>query len=106
MSENVLQALLRALKDLHPDKYEDYYEILYGPYQYTYNLVCARRHVFEDYCNWFFNITEYMETMADNVPEIKETRALSYVAEVLTNLYFMSNSDRWNILHVAKEIYT
>ncbi len=104
-SEDVLQALLKALKDLHPDEYDGYLSILHGQYQYTYNLVSARENVFEDYCTWFFRITEYMEEMADAVPEIGNTRALSYVAEVLTNLYFMSHQDAWRIRHVEKAIY-
>jgi len=105
ISEDVLQALLRALRKLYPDEYDGYLSILHGQYQYTYNLVCARENVFEDYCTWFFRITEYMEEMADEVPEIGNTRALSYVAEVLTNLYFMSHQDVWRIRHVEKAIY-
>lgn len=105
VSEEVVQALLRALKELHPDRYEDYLKIVYGKYQYTYNLVCAKTEVFDAYCQWFFNITEYMETLEAEVPELATTRALSYVAEVLTNLYFMDNSDRWRIYHVEKAIY-
>lgn len=105
VSENVLNALLRALKELHPKEYDSYLAILHGQYQYTYNLVCARRQVFDDYCTWFFRITEYMEGMADEVPEIGNTRALSYAAEVLTNLYFMSHQDVWRIRHAEKAIY-
>lgn len=105
VSEDVLQALLRALEELHPDEYESYLSILHGQYQYTYNLVCARKRVFDDYCIWFFRITEHMERMADKVPEIENIRALSYVAEVLTNLYFMSHQDVWRIRHVEKAIY-
>lgn len=104
VSEDVRRALFRALKTLHPLQYGKYEEILCGPYQYTYNILCARRPVFEDYCAWFFEITEYMETMG--VPEIESTRALSYVAEVLTNLYFMYNEKGWKIFHAGKEIYT
>ena len=105
VSEDVQQALLRALKTLHPLEYADYEKILYGPFQYTYNIFCVKRAVFEDYCTWFFTITEYMEQMADTVPEIRETRALSYVAEVLTNLYFMYNKRKWAVYHTGKEIY-
>lgn len=105
-TKDVLHALEKALKDLHPDEFDKYHDILYGKYQYTYNMVCAKKNVFDDYCKWFFEITEYMETMADSVPEIKETRALSYVAEVLTNIYFMSHSNELNIKHVEKAIYT
>ena len=46
-----------------------------------------------------------METMSDKVSELRETRALSYVAEVLTNLYFMSHQKDLRISHVEKEIY-
>jgi len=104
VSEPVLQALLRALWELYPDRFEEYRSILYGQYQYTYNLVCARTEVFDAYCSWFFRTAEYMERMEDKIPELGNTRALSYVAEVLTNLYFMSSS--WNIRHVEKAIYT
>ncbi len=105
-TENVLNALFRALEDLHPHEYEDYYKILYGKYQYTYDLVCARRYVFDNYCRWFFEITEYMEeNMSEEVPELIETRAFSYVAEVLTNLYFMYHQRNLRILHVEKAIY-
>ena len=76
-----------------------------GQYQYTYNMVCAKNDVFDEYCKWFFEITEYMESMGDRVTDIRDTRALSYVAEVLTNLYFMSNKPGLKIYHAEKEIY-
>lgn len=106
VSEDVLDALLRALKELHPKEYDSYLAILQGQYQYTYNLVCARRQVFDAYCAWFFRITKRMEGMAEDVPEIGNTRALSYVAEVLTNIYFMTHQDVWRIRHAEKAIYT
>ena len=105
VSKEVHDALWRALKAVHPEEYEEYKKILLGELQYTYNLVCARREVFDAYCSWFFEITEYMENLADEVPELKETRALSYVAEVLTNLYFMYHKDSLRIKHVEREIY-
>lgn len=105
VKEEVVQALLYALETLHPETFQRYWEILNGPYQYTYNLVCARRDVFDQYCEWFFAITEYMEKIGDQAPDISNTRALSYVAEVLTNLYFMDHHDQLNIFHVEKAIY-
>ena len=106
-TEKVLDALIKALKALHPDEYEDYHKILYGRYQYTYNMVCARREVFDDYCSWFFEITNFMEdNFAREVPELVETRAFSYVAEVLTNLYFMYHQKDLRIRHIEKAIYT
>ncbi len=105
VSADVCKALLKALRDIHPDEYYGYMDILCNHYQYTYNLVCAKAEIFDAYCAWFFEITQYMEKMEKTVPEIKETRALSYVAEVLTNLYFMSNRRKLHIYHAEKEIY-
>lgn len=106
-TEDVKDALSRALEALHPEEFEDYKKILYGKYQYTYNLVCVRKNIFDDYCQWFFEITEFMEReYSTEVPELVETRAFSYVAEVLTNLYFMSHQHDLRIRHVGKEIYT
>lgn len=106
VSEDVFNALLQALKTLHIKEYEAYLAILNGQLQYTYNLVIAKKEVYFSYCEWFFEITEYMETFFDSVPELFNTRALSYVAEVLTNLYFMHNKDHLNIKHAEKAIYT
>lgn len=106
VSQDVLDALLLALRTLHPEEYDAYWDILNGQLQYTYNIICAKERVFSDYCTWFFELTEYMETLTERVPEIGTTRALGYVAEVLTNLYFMSRQDILHIRHGEKEIYT
>lgn len=105
VSEDTLEALKHALKKLHPYEFENYLAIIHNSYQYTYNLLCARWDVFDDYCKWFFEITEYMESIGERYPEILNTRALSYVAEVLTNIYFMSHRNALRIRHVEKSIY-
>ncbi|MBR1831854.1 MAG: DUF4422 domain-containing protein [Ruminiclostridium sp.] len=106
LSENVIDALFVSLRILHPEEFDDYIKIINDYYQYTYNMLCAKKSVFDAYCKWFFEITDYMETMSDKVSEIKETRALSYVAEILTNIYFMYNKDKLNIRHAEKIIFT
>jgi hypothetical protein len=102
-SEEVLEALLLALRTLHPNEIEKYLQILNGKYQYTYNLVIAKKEIFSAYCAWLFEITEFMER--GKTPEIANTRALSYVSEVLTNIYFMSNQEKFRIKHAEKRIY-
>lgn len=83
--------------------YRKYYELI----QDTFHVQFLNdQSVFDDYCAWFFRITEYMETLTDIAPELADTRALSYAAEVLTNLYFMSHQGTLVIRHVGKEIYT
>lgn len=105
VTATVQELLLETLRLLHPNEFERYLKILNGHYQYTYNLLCARSEVFDRYCEWLFPIEAHMETYADKAPEIGNTRALSYVAEVLTSLYFLSNEENYNIRHVEKRIY-
>ena len=107
ISEDVKEALLKGLKAVHPAEYKDYLKILEGPYQYTYNMLCAKKEVFGAYCEWFFEITEFMEKeYSAEVPALVETRAFSYIAEVLTNIYFMSHQNDLCIRHVEKAIFT
>jgi hypothetical protein len=104
VGEAVQEALRSSLRTLDPSRYDAYLSLLNGKYQYTYNLVCARGEVFDAYCAWFFPILAHMEQAADTAPEIASTRALSYAAEVLTSLYFLSREETLNIRHVEKRI--
>lgn len=103
--KDVIDAMLYALNSLHAEQFEDYLDILHGPYQYTYNLVCAKSEVFDSYCSWFFEITEFMEKHS-GLSMIQDTRALSYVAEALTNIFFMRNQNKYRIVHTKKTIFT
>ena len=105
ISNDVVNIMLKALETLFPNNYEKYMKIINGNYQYSYNMLCGKRQVFDDYCLWIFTVLEHMELSRDNVPEIANTRALAYSAEVLTSIYFMANSDKLNIRHVEKMIY-
>lgn len=105
ISENTLRALQIALRTLHPHEYDDYLNILLGKYQYTYNLVCARRDVFRSYCAWTFRVMKHMEGLMNIAPELSNTRAFAYVSEALTNLYFMFRQKELNILHAEKAIF-
>jgi hypothetical protein len=105
VSRDVADALTESLKTLHPESFERCMEILNGKYQYTYNLLCAKEEVFDDYCEWAFGILRHMErTYADKIPTVTVTRDLSYAAEAVTNLYFMSG--KLKIRHVEKRIYS
>ncbi len=64
----------------------------------------AGSEVFGAYCRWFFEITEYLESVLGKVPEIGNTRALSYAAEALTSIYFTSAD--WITYPAGKSIYT
>lgn len=105
ISNDVVNIMLKALEALFPNNYEKYIKIINGKYQYSYNMLCGKRQVFDDYCSWIFSVLEYMELSGNNILEKANTRVLAYSAEVLTSIYFMANSDKLNIRHVEKMIY-
>ncbi|MDR1068981.1 MAG: DUF4422 domain-containing protein [Clostridiales Family XIII bacterium] len=104
VGEEVAWALHKALRELHPDKYETYVRCLNGEYHYAYNMIVAKKAVFDKFCEWAFNIAGYIETLA--LQSVKETRALAYVMEQLTSIYFIANRDKSMIVHAEKAIYT
>ena len=104
VSDEVVEVLLDALKAIYPDDYDNYVKCLNGKYHYAYNLIAAKQSVFADYCEWAFRITDHIESLG--ISSIKETRALSYVMEMLTSIYFISNKKGLSIRHAEKAIYT
>ena len=98
-----MEAVLAALRKLHPAEYGGYIRCLEGKYIYAYNLVVARRDVYADFAGWLFGITQYLEAQA--VGGMGGGRELSYIVEMLTSLYFMANVGGLRIRHVEKAIY-
>ncbi len=103
VSPEVPEAVLGALRVLYPAEADRYAAALAEPYQYPYNLVCARETVFDEYCAWLFSVTEYLETQ--KIPGLQKPRAMGYAAEALTGLYFLVHRDRLTLRHTAKEIF-
>ena len=103
VSENVIYDLLGAINMLYPCEYESIAGCLNSEYLYAYNLVAARKSTYSDYCEWAFNITEYIESQKKM--SIMDSRALAYIVEMLTSLYFMSNEKNIRIKHAEKAIY-
>jgi hypothetical protein len=104
VGEEIVNALHKALKELYRDKYEIYARCLNGKYHCAYNLIVARKEVFGKFCEWAFNTAAYIEALA--LRSVQETRALAYVMEQLTSIYFISNQDKLKIVHAEKAIYT
>ena len=93
------QAMLLALREIHPEDAEKCGEILSKQFFYNYNLVLAKREVLRRYCEWLFPVLERVEELS--VPEGLERndRYLGYMGETLETLYFMVNADRFHIAH-------
>lgn len=100
--EQDIAIMKQVLKEYEGENYEELENFLKTPYLYNYNMLIARKEVFDDYCSWLFPM---LRTIADRCEKEKRERMPRYigrVGEVLTSLYFMRNKKNWKITHGEK----
>ena len=96
------RAMLQALSEVAPDYYEAYDEIFSGHYFYNFNMLIARREVFDDYCRFIFSVLERAEQLTIPKGWERTDRFAGYMGENLTTLYFRKNRNRLKVVHAGK----
>ncbi len=104
IKESDWDAMLQALKELHPDYAERFQEILRQPYLYNYNMIIAKRDILKDYCEWLFPILKRTEELSTPKGWERADRYIGYLGENLLTLYFMYHAEKWNIKHVGRKM--
>lgn len=98
--------MLRVLKSMYPDYYETALHTFEGQYYYAYNMLIARREVFDAYCSWLFPILFELDHLIDRTGRsVYQKRVIGFLSERLTSLFFVHNQDKYKILHVHKHFY-
>lgn len=101
ISKSDYQYLLQAIKDISLDDYDKATEVFCGRLIYNYNLIIAKREIYNDYCSWIFRILRQAEKYCDPM-HIRQDRYAGYLGELLTTLYIIKNRNRLNIVHAKK----
>lgn len=94
-------ALIAAMKEIHPEYIEKMQEVLSGRYMYNYNIMIAKKNVLREYCEWLFPILERVEELSEPKGWERKDRYIGYIGETMATVYFMSNRDRLNIAHAG-----
>ena len=97
--------LLRAIQECVPDEMETVKEILEGKYIYNYNMLIAKKEIFDSYCEWMFPILFKAEEIRKSIRPNGKARFAGYFGEVLTSVFFLKNRNKYKILHAQKEWY-
>lgn len=94
--------LLQVLKEKSQKDFEIIKKLLKMPYLYNYNILVARKEVFDDYCDWIFTRLKEIEHRCEKDKKERMPRYIGRIGEILTSLYFMRNEKEWRIAHAEK----
>lgn len=102
IDETDWDALQQALKETASEYYGKFDHIFQKQFFYNYNMLIARREVFDDYCSFLFSVLGRTEELTNPKGWERSDRFAGYLGENLTTLYFMANRDKLKIIHTGK----
>ena len=88
-----IACLAEAVEECFPGEGELFRKFLHGNVLLPNNMVIARSHIYDAYCNWLFRICEKIETEAKYVDILNCQRGIAYCAELLTSFYYMEKGN-------------
>lgn len=83
-----------VMKKHYPDYYETLEKICDGIKFHPFNMLICRKSLFDQYCEWMFSVLEECEKYIKPAPYTNAKRALAYMAEMLTGVYFIHRQMR------------
>lgn len=89
MGAENMTILWRVMKNLCPEYAETLEKVCDGVKFYPFNMLLCKKHLFDEYCEWMFSILEECEKYVKLSPYTNGRRALAYMAELLTSVYFI-----------------
>lgn len=95
----VMKTVLQKRNEKHWDKIQ---QVMQGECLYNYNILVAKKEVFQDYCNWIFPILQEITQICEKEPRERLSRYIGRVGEVLSAVYFLANWNNWEIVHAKK----
>lgn len=99
------KAMLQALEETAPEYYQAYLEaVANGEQQFlNYNMLIAKKKIFDDYCNFLFEVLVRTEELTIPKGENRADRFAGYMGENLTTIYFLKNREHLKILYAGKK---
>lgn len=97
-----VKIMMQVLREKETENYETFRKLLKTPYLYNYNMLIARKEVFDDYCSWIFPLLQEITYRCETEKRERAPRYIGRIGEILTSLYFMENKRKWRIVHGEK----
>lgn len=93
-----------VIKELYPEYYSDYVNVLKGTKIYFCNMFVAGRKVFDGYCKWLFDILFTLERRVDITGYTDfQQRIYGFISERLLAVYIIHNKLKAREVHLIKK---
>jgi hypothetical protein len=89
MGAENMTILSMVMRKRFPEYFKTLENICDGIKFHPFNMLLCRKGLFDDYCQWMFTILEECEKYIMPSPYTNARRALAYMAELLTGVYFI-----------------
>ena len=99
------EVMMKILQNNAPDYYKTAKTFFTGAYYYGYNMLIARKSIFDAYCAWLFPLLTLIEEQCQCKRQGYQQRYIGFLAERLTSLYFVHNWKYYRVVHVMKHFY-
>ncbi len=106
LSDTDWEALMRAMREIHPEDMDAIEAVLKQDYMCNYNIMLAKPEVLRDYCEWLFPVLFRTEELSVPKGNERADRYIGYMGEMLTTLYFMSRRNRLRIAYAGCRFLT
>lgn len=93
--------MMDEIKKQSPEYYDAAQSVASGNWYYAYNMLIARRDVFDDYCSFLFPILFACEKRIGVKMDRYQGRYAGFLAERLMTIYFMTHKE-YKIVHCRK----
>lgn len=92
-----LKITLKIIKEKYPEYYLITKKYLKGKKTSYFNMVIMKKNVFNDYCQWLFNILFEVEKQISISKDPYQSRVFGFLAERLLNIYMRKLEENKNI---------
>lgn len=89
MGAENMTILWMVMKKLYPEYAETLEKVCDGVQFYPFNMLLCKKELFDEYCEWIFSVLGECEKYVKPSPYTNGRRALAYMAELLTGVYFI-----------------
>lgn len=99
VNEKDLKVLAETIAQVCPEYSGKFEEMCEQKLFYNYNMLIAKRNIFDDYAKYMFKVLEVAEKRCLNNGQLRNDRYAGYMGEILTSLYIYANRKCYKVVH-------